>query len=405
MWREHGRAAAPESKTFFSQIEAERFRMLVEGSGNRWPRGWAPGFEPVQQQVGVTFGEFAERSIASRSRASAATKADYRRDVDRYMGELVDLELRRITVDDVADWLGALGARGLAPKTIANLHGLASGVMRDALARHPPLAEHNPFVSRLPKGSAAARAEEMVFLTTGELQSILRHIPERYEALAVTLALTGLRFGEATAIQPRDIEIFPHEGQAPIGRLTVVRAWKRDDRNQYYLGEPKTPRARRTIALSARVVDVLLPLLAGKRRDDLVFTSPTGRQQLNARFYETAWRPAIARAKACDAHYAGQLAGRGPGRLRQWLPVPCGCVGLLEKTPRIHDLRHSHASHLIAAGVSLYEVSRRLGHESYDTTDRRYSHLLPDDPRDGLRGIIDSALEPPVSIEERRPRS
>ncbi len=46
--------------------------------------------------------------------------------------------------------------------------------------------------------------------------------------------------------------------------------------------------------------------------------------------------------------------------------------------PRVHDLRHSHASALIAAGVPLPVVQRRMGHESIQTTVDVYGHLAPD---------------------------
>jgi integrase len=41
---------------------------------------------------------------------------------------------------------------------------------------------------------------------------------------------------------------------------------------------------------------------------------------------------------------------------------------------RFHDLRHTHASCLIAAGYSIKAVSRRLGHSSIDVTLRVYAH-------------------------------
>ena len=44
---------------------------------------------------------------------------------------------------------------------------------------------------------------------------------------------------------------------------------------------------------------------------------------------------------------------------------------------RVHYLRHSHASLLINAGVSLYVVSRHLGHSDIQTTANTYGHLYP----------------------------
>ena len=50
----------------------------------------------------------------------------------------------------------------------------------------------------------------------------------------------------------------------------------------------------------------------------------------------------------------------------------------LRARPRVRDLRHTHASQLIAAGVPLTVIQRRLGHESIKTTSDTYGHLAAD---------------------------
>lgn len=66
----------------------------------------------------------------------------------------------------------------------------------------------------------------------------------------------------------------------------------------------------------------------------------------------------------------------GPFHHHIWQPA-CDAAGLSPR-PRVHDLRHSHASALIAAGVPLPVVQRRMGHESIQTTVDVYGHLAPD---------------------------
>jgi integrase len=58
-----------------------------------------------------------------------------------------------------------------------------------------------------------------------------------------------------------------------------------------------------------------------------------------------------------------------------WRPS-CEAAGLPD-LPRFHDLRHSHASWLLAGGADLQMVRKRLGHASIMTT-QRYLHTLPD---------------------------
>ena len=57
-----------------------------------------------------------------------------------------------------------------------------------------------------------------------------------------------------------------------------------------------------------------------------------------------------------------------------WRPA-CEAAGLTD-LPRFHDLRHSHASWLLAGGADLQVVKERLGHASIMTT-QRYLHTLP----------------------------
>jgi len=52
---------------------------------------------------------------------------------------------------------------------------------------------------------------------------------------------------------------------------------------------------------------------------------------------------------------------------------------LIPESMRFHDLRHTHASGLIASGNSIKAVSRRLGHADVSITVRVYAHLMPDD--------------------------
>jgi integrase len=153
---------------------------------------------------------------------------------------------------------------------------------------------------------------------------------------------TGLRFGEITALMVKDLAL-----DAATPTLTVRRAWKRNGtgefagaRDRYYLGKPKARQSRRRVSLSPTVAEILRELAAGKEPDDLIFTAPHGGRLDQAHWYEGRWRPAV------------RAAGRRG----------------LAKTPRFHDLRHTHAAWLISAGVPLPVIQKRLGHKSIQIT-------------------------------------
>lgn len=98
------------------------------------------------------------------------------------------------------------------------------------------------------------------------------------------------------------------------------------------------------------MVDLLVPLVASRPGDELLFTTPKGERIIHKLYWHHYWVPAV---KAAQAHG-------------------------LKKSPRIHDLRHTHASWLIQDGVSLFTISRRLGHASTRTTEQVYGHLMPE---------------------------
>ena len=66
----------------------------------------------------------------------------------------------------------------------------------------------------------------------------------------------------------------------------------------------------------------------------------------------------------------------------------------LRKAPSLQDLRHTHASWLIAANVPLPAIQRRLGHESITTTVDRYGHLVKELETEAL-AAIEAALDRP----------
>jgi integrase len=151
-----------------------------------------------------------------------------------------------------------IGEKGLAPKTIANVHGLLSAAMTTAVRLG--YRADNPCVGVVLPKSVATR-DEMTVLTRDEFALLLSKVSGFYQPLVLTLVATGLRWGEATALTAGDVDL-----DARPATLRVTKAWKRDADRHWYVGPPKTKRARRTVSLPDELVDVLLPLVAAMRR-------------------------------------------------------------------------------------------------------------------------------------------
>ena len=276
--------------------------------------------------------------------ATPGTVAEYRRMAARTWGpRLGPLPLDAITADVVTGWVAwqrqqtTVRSKPYSPKSIRNAHGLLSTVL--AAAVRAELIGYNR-AKGTPMPSDAERPE-MVILTANEYVLLHDALPARWRPLVALLYSTGLRWGEATALTPGDLDL---DGVTPVVRVT--RAWKKG-KTGVYLGSPKTRRSRRTVALPPQIVPDLRALAAGKAAGDLLFTSVEGKRVSGQHFNARVWHPALAKSG-------------------------------LTKRPRVHDLRHSHASLMIAAGMDLLQLQHRLGHESLKTTGDTYGHLMPD---------------------------
>lgn len=328
-----------------SRGEAERFARLVEANGNS-----LNSVERILQKVvigGPTVAENMTRHIEMLTRAGPDQTKRYGAAITNYFsGRLGKLPVAAVEHEDVVLWVKwmqtqAYKGKPLSAKTIANHHSLLSASMETAVRLRRRL--DNPCKGiNLPRDESIR--EKMHFMTAAESWAVVMAHPPRYQPLMAFLRGTGARFGEATALLGADFQL---DIQQPTVR--IEKAWKRDGADRFYVGPPKTKKSRRSISLSPSLVTVLRPLVEAAGPDGLVFTTTYGGHIKHSTFYEF-WEAALT-----SLGYAGS-----------------------GERPRIHDMRHTHASLMLGAGMSPFELSRRLGHESIQTTVDRYSHLVPD---------------------------
>lgn len=338
----------PVNETFDDRDAADRFARLVEqvgGTAARQARDMTGAAATGTPTLAAAVEDHLERLAAS---VTPRTIADYRRIAEAriipvFGATPVDLISRSAVERWVASLRDATITRGrragqpLSARTISEIHTVLSSVLQRCV--DDGIIPSNPARGvRMPRDRTRRPGR---FLTPSEFARLLAEIPVHYRTLVATLYGTGLRFGEATALTPAALDL---DGDPPT--LRVTQAWKSDGAGGHYLGPPKTSRSVRTVTLPRSLVPELRAAAAGKRSDDLVLTTKTGRRIDQAYFWHI-WESAIAAAG-------------------------------LEPRPRVHDLRHSHASALIAAGIPLPVIQRRLGHESIQTTVDTYGHLAPE---------------------------
>ncbi len=360
------------SETFPTPEDAERFRVLVDRVGFAAARAVRDASDRSDLDV-PTLRTFLETVLLTVDAVRArGTAPEYRRMAERtFLPRLGDMPVDAITRPAVVAWVAwqreqetyrskqarttAVAAQRDDPsvvvpepklyssKSIRNAHSLLSQTL--AAARDAHLVTTN-VAYKVPMPTDDERGE-MTFLTENEFVILDAEIPARYRTLVALLFGTGLRWGEATALQPGDLDL-----DAPIPCIRVVRAWKKGEGSIRYLGSPKTRQARRTVSLPPQLVPLLREQAAGKAAGDLLFANRRGNRIGQATFHGYVWTPALERA----------ALAKPP----------------LTKKPRIHDLRHSHAAIMINRGMDLLTLQHRLGHESLKTTGDTYGHLMPD---------------------------
>ncbi|HET6920118.1 MAG TPA: site-specific integrase [Jiangellaceae bacterium] len=239
---------------------------------------------------------------------------------------------------------------------------VASGVLGSN-----PLAGVRGALPKLPPPDTSKR-----MLTPAEIEAVAEWVRQRHgdrgDRMAVLLLVMGvcaLRWGEAAALQRRDVDL---RGNLRIER-TVQPLTREPGRRELVWGEPKTERGRRTVPTPAWLYDQLRPLLEGLSPDQLIFGTPR--------------RP--------DRPWGGSNFAR------QILQPALDALGL--PRVRVHDLRHAAITAWLEVDrLSLQTVSALAGHSSVTFTLSRYGHLVED-----YRDVARDAMNNRARVSERSP--
>lgn len=190
----------------------------------------------------------------------------------------------------------------------------------------------------------------MRFATVEQIAQLAGAVGGRYRALVLTAAYAGLRWGELAGLHRHRLNLL-HKQLTVVEKLSEVNG-------QLTITAPKTAAGRRTVTLSAFLVDELEGHLATYSEltpQGLVFPSPEGSYMRRSNFRRRTWEPATRAV---------------------------GLPGL-----RFHDLRHSAATLALAAGANTRELMERMGHAS-PAAALRYQHVMP-----GRDAAIAAALD------------
>ena len=283
--------------------------------------------------------------------------ANTRLHVVPYIG---NIPLQRLTPDDLDalyDQLLTSGRRngaggGLSPKMVRNIHNMLRKALADA-CRKGTLQRNVATLADPPK---PGRGTTMQVWTAEQLRQFLSEIAGHRTAAAFHLAAhTGMRRGEVLGLSWRDVDL--DEARLSVHQAVITVEY------QITVADVKTGTARRTVDLDERSVEVLRAWRVEREREaQLAGTTVSENETVFARPDGELTHPDYF-SQVFDRHVA---------------------VGELPRI-RLHDLRHTHATILLKAGVPVKVVSERLGHSSPAFTMTVYQHVLPGMQADAAR--------------------
>lgn len=339
--------------TFQRRIDADRFVTKLAADLLR-----GDYVDPNDPTTVKEYGEAWRLAQVHRPTTQAHVETNLRRHVYPYFG---NRRLASVRPSEVQAWVSRLNGK-LSPATVQVIHGILAAIYKAAI-RDRRVSVSPCENTKLPK----KQPKEIVPLDTAAIDALRTTIPERYQALVVLAAGTGMRQGECFGLT--------------VDRIDFLRRTIRVDRQLVllprkppFLAPPKTSASHRTIPLPNVVVTVLAEHIRHfpvSHPYGLVFTDDDGEALRRTAFSRYVWRPTIKKT---------------PG-----IPVTTG----------MHDLRHYYASLLIRHGESVKTVQRRLGHATAAETLDTYSHLWPDSD-DRTRDAVDAILGdvPPACPED-----
>jgi len=217
-------------------------------------------------------------------------------------------------------------------QTTMDFHHQLKGAILDAVDEG--LIDRDPTRKAIIKGKSPA-IKKNKYLNQFELHNLIANLDLQSEVnwdyFILLVAKTGMRFSEALALTPKDFD-FAHQ------TLSVNKTWDYKDMGGFQPTKNKS--SSRKIQIDWQTVSQFSTLVKDLPPDEPFF--------IKTKVYNSTVNDVLA-------------------RLCEKAEIP---------TISIHGLRHTHASILLFAGVSIASVARRLGHASMTTTQKTYLHII-----------------------------
>ncbi|MEW6365197.1 MAG: site-specific integrase [Acidobacteriota bacterium] len=278
------------------------------------------GEEPSPERVArnVLFSELADKFLEWAPRLRSFDSVKYR--VSELTQEFGSWPVRSIRVADVEAWMTRKQSTGVRPATTNRLLSVFKRMLAKGEMWNTVMHSQLDVIRKVkPLPGEEERERYMSYEEEDRLLAVAS--PHLREVIQVAVH-TGLRRGELLALKWEDVDL--------ERSFLRVRTSKND--------------RPRSVPLDGDVKAVLSAMLSRRRLDVSDVFTYKGRGGIKG--IKTAWNKACRKAGISDLHF--------------------------------HDLRHTFASRLVQAGVSLYAVAKLLGHSKATRVTERYAHLAPE---------------------------
>lgn len=309
--------------------------------------------DTLEYNAKITFSEFAEEWLRLyRLKGNKETTVTHRQYAITVLNRYIaNIQIAKITPKQLQNVLNSLFEGNTAHNTLKGVHNTLKQIFKHAevtqlIAKSPADALFIP-KEKLKMMEDYVEETEALYLESWELKKLLdsaeQHRNILFRTILYTLAFTGMRPGEALALQLQDVDLVNK-----TIRITKTMYAKGNVKGDFELTPPKTKNAVRTIDIDEIVVNKIQTLLEFKMQKD--------------------WQP--------SSFVFSDLNGVPPTvKILNQYVRRLGQKAQLTKKCRSYILRHTHISLLAEAGVDLQYIMQRVGHQNSRTTTQIYLHV------------------------------
>jgi integrase len=331
-------------------------RRAAERAGNREEAKVHQGTWHDHSRGQVTFADYVQTVWLPSKHVETSTLAAYRSYLNKHFIPVFGKRpIGKILPSEIQRWVTTAthpaSGKGLSAASVGKYHTMLHSIFERAL--HDRVITFNPCAhTELPKRVK----KQQRTLTSGEYDAILDALPAQHRLMVETAINTGLRWGELIALKPRHLHL--HTAKLTVEETIVEVSVKNSPTGRRMLTKPyPKDNEPRTLGIPENLVTLLTEHITarGLKAGDLLFATRDGTPISRNTFRTRIWLPAVTKSG-------------------------------VDFDVRIHDLRHAHASWLLAGGSDLKAVMDRMGHAQITTT-QKYLHPMPDADQKNLTAL------------------